>query len=172
MKKTFFTVLSILILGACSKSSTSSDPYTGTFFIKYTVGSAWYAKNNGAGYMALSPTAEGWKIEASGSQHAIAPVTDLSRIISNPGNSYPTLITRPVTLTNKEFFTFETVPGSNLVNIKSVADNKYIVFQYGLNAAGTIISWGFLIDNKTPCTANFAGAASNGCQYNFELVKQ
>lgn len=175
MKKIFFAILPVFILGACKKSKDQSDPYTGTSYIKFHVASnTWFIKNSGSGYPYLSSTEEGWKIvKVSNGQYTLSPATDMSRVLSNTGVIGPALIIRPSPLTNKELFSFETNT-SGLLNIKSVSDNKYLVFQYGMSAPGSIIFWAFWIDDKTLCHASFSGngASSNGCQYDFELVRQ
>jgi Prokaryotic membrane lipoprotein lipid attachment site len=179
MKKIFFLLLAVLMLGGCSKSTDKPDPYAGTFFIKSTVNGSWFLYNSDMGFPALGKTAEGWEVEKeSTGQYSIGPTKGPSLEVAfyNAGTSV-VLEKRSSPMPNTELFSFETVASSNLVNIKSTLDNKYVVLQYGLDASGNLIHWGITVDSKTtPCTADFSGSyppsVTNGCQFDFELQKQ
>jgi hypothetical protein len=184
MKNALFTFLPILVIFcACSKNSDkntgTTDPYSGTYHLKFTVNGPWFLYNSLSGFPALTKTAEAWIIhQESNGQYSIKTTTgpNLNAVFYNTTRSV-VLIQQASPILNEQLFTFEKVNGSNLVNIKSLLDNKYVVIHYGLDASGNINRWEISVDDKaSPCTADFSGSyptpVSTGCQFDFELVKQ
>lgn len=160
------------LLSDCHKSSNdTATSYAGTYTVKLTLNGTWYmVKGSGSVPVdSLSSIPQSWKIEnVSGNQYTISPSTDPGYVLSNT-ISYATIISKPSPLDNSALFSFESSGGK--VNIRSVADGKYLVLQYGLN--NTVIgAWSFRFDNKSPCAANYPPSfTSSGCLYDFELTQ-
>lgn len=175
MKKLVILFVIAFLLAFCKKNE-SADPYIGTFNIQFEAGTnSLFFVNNGGNPGITSTTAGEWKIENDGKgRYTLTPINDQSRILSSANGTYVSLITRPATLTNNELFTFEPTTDKNIVNFKSVASNKYIVYQYGLMSNGNICCWAIALDNKTPCNSDWSslGAHTSNCQYDFMLIKK
>jgi hypothetical protein len=138
MNKIALAVLTVLLLVSCKKDKKETDRYEGEFYIQFSVNNETLSVNKTTDQLSYTASPQKWKIDKlDNNKYIISPASELNIILANNGALSPVLIARPDSIISPEIFSFDTL-SNGLVNIKSAGDNRYLVFQYGLNISGNI----------------------------------